>query len=460
MLLVRFAAAALAAVTGLGIPLSPPVDTASSEWNQYRSAATNNANVTSGAATIHTGAIATANEVRATPVIADGTMFVGSHGSGELQAFDLATGELSWQRKAPNWVHSEMIYRDGQIFVGFGNRYDTDAMVGENRVRGTGESGILSFDAGTGEQLWCHDTQGEVMPTPALVNGSLYVVTGDAHLYELDPETGGQRDVKPLQNRVSMSSPAVADDVLYFGGGNSRPSRVYAYDTKAKTFAWRTELPEVTAGIDDVPPAVADGVVVTTAVRARTNEQTGERGETHEILALDTATGRIRWRDDLGTGPAGSNNRSGAPMIHDGTVFVGSPTTGRSYAYDLNSGRQLWHSPTGAVKGAPATDGDSVYFSTVEGTVEVLDPGTGERQRDIELDGKLAPAGPVIVDGTELAVPSQSAHVYIVPTGRDGAPASDEGTESSSFWMAGGALLVVTGAAALVRMRRGKARKG
>lgn len=36
------------------------------------------------------------------------------------------------------------------------------------------------------------------------------------------------------------------------------------------------------------------------------------------------------------------NNKSGAPTIDDGTVYVGSPITETFYAYDLTTGEQLW----------------------------------------------------------------------------------------------------------------------
>lgn len=388
---------------------SPAVSAETEGWTQYRSAATNNATVSTGLDSVYTGAIATANEVRATPVIADGMMFVGNHGSGELQAFDLAAGKKLWEEQAPNWVHSEMIYRDGQVFVGFGNRYSKD-----DSIRGTGQSGVLSMDAETGKKLWQYDTEGEVMPTPALVGDSLYAVTGDSHLYELDPATGEERHVEPLDNRVSMSSPAVRDDMLYFGGGKPRPYQFYAYDTGGDTISWQTAFEDVTAGLDDVPPAVDDGTVVTTANRKIPADSDGNKRAEHMIMAMNAESGKIEWQHDLGIGPKPTNNRSGAPMIHDGTVFVGSPTTDKAYAYDLDSGEKLWETTTGAIKGAPAAEGDRVYFSTTEGDVYALDPDTGEKQGELQLSGALAPAGPVIVDDQLLSA-SQSAYVYITP---------------------------------------------
>lgn len=400
-------ALALAALVVTGLA---PAHAQTGDWSQYRQDATNNTHVTSGLAEVFHGAIATANEVRATPVVAHGKVFVGNHDTGELQAFDLVTGELLWQAQAPNWVHSEMIHSGGQLFVGFGNRFFQD---GPDGYRGTGESGVLSLDPDTGEILWRHDTPGEVMPTPVVTSGAVWAVTGDRRLYKLDPVSGAELDAVETGHISSMSSPAEHDGVLYFGGGAPAPYTFSAYDTVAEEFAWQREFPEFNRGLDDVPPAVDSGIVVTTANRTLLPGLAGPREE-HTIVAMDVDTGRILWRDVIGTGPAPDNNRSGAPTIHDGTVYVGSPTTGAAYAYDLRTGERKWRNPVGVIKGAPVVDGDDVYFSTTTGTVQRLDTATGAVTGVLELEGALAPAGPIIVDDT-LVVPSQSRHVYFTP---------------------------------------------
>lgn len=430
-------------LSGIGPAHADPGD-----WSQYRATPTNNTHVVTGGAQIFSGTIPTANEVRATPVVADGKVFVGSHGSGELQAFDLATGELLWQAQAPNWVHSEMIHSDGRLFVGFGNRFFQD---GPGGYRGTGESGVLGLDPDTGEILWRHDTAGEVMPTPAVTGGAVWAVTGDRRLYKLDPATGEALEVVETGHVVSMSSPSEQGGVLYFGGGAPRPYTFFAYDTAAGEFAWQREFPEFTHGLDDVPPAVDEGIVVTTANRALLPGIAGAREE-HTIIAMDQQSGEVVWRDVIGDGPAPTNNRSGAPTIHDGTVFVGSPTTGAAYAYDLHSGERLWRNPVGAIKGAPVIHAGGAYFSTTAGNVYRLDVRTGAITGVLELEGPLAPAGPIIVDGT-LVVPSQSRNVYFVPleefpdsratggaTASLGDPASPWGSAAGSAASAAGSL--------------------
>src|SRR5699024_810525 len=119
------------------------------------------------------------------PVIVNNNLFIGNHDTGELFAFDVTTGEELWKNKAPNWVHSEMIYQNGLVYVGYGNRFFQ-----ENGVRGTGDNGILALDAETGDIEWSFETEGEVMPTPAYYKDHIYITTGDRNLYKLNASDG------------------------------------------------------------------------------------------------------------------------------------------------------------------------------------------------------------------------------------------------------------------------------
>lgn len=402
------ASAALAALLG-GTALPATADTAD-EWTQYRNGPTNNAVIESDVEDIYTGTLESPDAIRATPVVADGKLFIGNHGAGDMQAFDLSTGEQLWHVEGMNWIHSEMIYSQGRVFVGLGHRFNPPE--GENA---TDDSGVLALDAETGEELWWFETELEVMPTPALVGDSLYFVTGDKHLYEADPATGEQRSVTDLAGIVSMSSPAVADGMLYFGTGSPAPYTFYAYDTSTGEVAWTTELDDVITGLDDVSPAVEDGVIVTTANAAGPDDSSGQQIDEHRIYGLDAATGEVLWQDGLGTGPKPSNNRSGAPTIADGRVFVGSPTTNMAYAYDLQTGERLWSFHTGGIKGAPVAKDGTVYFGTQSGWVYAFDIETGKKVGEKYFGGTLAPAGPIIVNDVLIAG-SQDSNVYLTPT--------------------------------------------
>lgn len=404
------AAAAVAFAAVLSIAALPALAAdGSNSWTQYRNGPTNNAVISSEVEDIYTGSLETPDAIRATPVIADGKVFIGNHGVGDMQAFDLSTGEKLWHVDGMNWIHSEMIYSEGRLYVGLGHRFNPPE--GEHA---TDESGVLALDAKSGEKLWWFETELEVMPTPALVGDSLYFVTGDKHLFEVDPASGEQRSVTDLAGIVSMSSPSVENGMLYFGTGSPAPYTFYAYDTETDEVAWTTELDQVITGLDDVSPAVSNGIIVTTANTAGPADETGEQVDEHRIFGLDSDTGEVLWQDSLGTGPKPSNNRSGAPTIADGRVFVGSPTTNTAYAYDLETGKRLWSFPTGGIKGAPVAKDGTVYFGTKSGWIYAFDIETGKKIGEKHLGGTLAPAGPILVNDVLIAG-SQDHNVYLTP---------------------------------------------
>lgn len=407
------------------------------EWNQYRMQDDKNAVFDNDSDPIDYTEFETEDEIRSTPVIAEDKMFIGNHDSGGLFAFNVKTGEKIWENEAPNWIHSEMIYHDGMVYVGFGNRYFQD-----NGIRGTGESGVLALDAETGDIEWKYNTDGEVMPTPAYKDGSLYITTGDRYLYKLNPSTGDLKHKEELGHTVSMSAPNISGDSLYVGGSGPKPYTFSAYDLQEDEIEWQREFPDVFAGLDDVPSAVSDDIVVTTALEGDSDNPE------HFMYALDTETGELIWKESLGTGDFVENNKSGAPIIYDGKVYVGSPITETFYAYDLKTGEELWSFEDEIMKAPPVAQGGVVYFSNTEGLVYALDAESGDIVGKKELNGTLAPAGPVIMNET-MFVGSQDSNVYAVPlddiVSEENPANSKSDTEEGNLtiWLLVGALIVV-----------------
>ncbi len=415
------------------------------EWNQYRYSSDKNAVYDNDSEPLSALSYDTLDEVRATPVIVGNRLFIGNHNTGDLFAFDIENGEQIWSAKAPNWIHSEMIYQDGRVFVGFGNRFFQ-----ENGIRGTEESGVLALDAETGEVLWKYNTDGEVMPTPVVYKESVYIVTGDKTLYKINPNNGELVHKSDIGSVISMSSPAVHKNTLFFGGGRPTPYTFSAYSLKKDEFVWQTEFPKVIAGLDDVPPAVHGNLVVTTALEG--NRETPE----HFMYALNRKNGKIVWKKSLGKGEMVSNNKSGAPMIYDNKIYVGSPITKTFYAYDLKTGEQIWKYKNEVMKAPPVAQNGIVYFSNTLGYVYALDADSGEELGKKKLNGKLAPAGPVIVNDT-LFVGSQDSKVYRLPLTdiiNEDVLASKAKSNSMQFYIIGLLIVVLIGLLFIALKRR------
>jgi len=129
--------------------------------------------------------------------------------------------------------------------------------------------------------------------------------------------------------------------------------------------AWRMPL---AAGIA-ATPIVRDGVVYAQDLNSN-------------VYAVDSRSGRLRWRHDyneIDIGPNGVN-------VADGRVYGATST--RAFALDADSGRELWstvlaHHHGDAIDMAPGVADGSVYVSTAVsaagavGTLWALDAATG-----------------------------------------------------------------------------------
>jgi outer membrane protein assembly factor BamB len=429
------AATGLPAVDAAAAPAEVPVRSPR-EWVQYRLTPEKNPVIaTDGSVEPAGDGFALPDEVRSTPVVLGDRLYAGTRGT--LHAFDLATGEQLWQAEAPHRIHSEMIVSGGTVWVGYGDRGEE----GQDGRRGDGPGGVLALDAATGEQQWQYEVDGHVVPTPVLHDGRIHAAAGDRRLHVIDAATGEEIEQVDVGSTMSMAAPAAADGLLYTAGLRPEPKLV-AYDMEARAMAWETPLPQVDSGLDDVPPAVSGGVVVTTSHR---DVVPAERLE-HWAHGVDAATGEPLWEVLLGEGPFAADNRAGAPVVADGVVHVGSPTTQRLHALDLRTGEELWSTDSGPIEAAPAVVDGTVVYATPTGELGALEAGTGRPLGTQQVSEQpLAQAGPVVVDGTVLAG-GHDGRVHVVPL----AALTNGSARSLLSLVIGGALVVAVIAAAVI----------
>lgn len=78
---------------------------------------------------------------------------------------------------------------------------------------------------------------------------------------------------------------------------------------------------------------------------------------------LDAKSGREVWQQSVKNSWVPST-----PAIADGQVFVGSADGRALFAYDLETGKQLWTTPfDNLVFSSPVIAGDSVYVAMLAG---------------------------------------------------------------------------------------------
>jgi outer membrane protein assembly factor BamB len=294
---------------------------------------------------------------------------------------------LNWTGTTGGGVVSSPAVVNGVVYVGAGDSklYAFDA-AGNTNCSGSPKSC---------QPLWTATTGGGVGSSPAVVNGVVYVGSDDHKLYAFDAAgntncSGSPKSCQPLwtatlSDREDLSSPTVANGIVYIGSGTSigGPPNLYAFDATGTTNCsgspktcqplWSAQVP---GQIQPTSPAVANGIVYV--------------GTSFGLLwAYDAAgntncSGSPKLCQPLWHGPALHGfAATTSPAIANGLVYIGG-TDGNSnlkklYAFDAagnNTGcsgspktcQPLWSAPValgGQIRTAPAVANGVVYVGTI-----------------------------------------------------------------------------------------------
>jgi eukaryotic-like serine/threonine-protein kinase len=278
---------------------------------------------------------ATGGPIRSTPAVVDGLVFFASY-DGTFYALEAVDGKVAWKFDIPGerkfaapGLHGYLPRQ--QVIPDFWDCYQSSAVVGAGIVYfGCGDGNVYALDAKTGAEKWKFTTGDVVHASPALVDGTLYFGSWDTFFYALDAATGEVKwkfktgdDAKNYNQTGLPSSPCVVDGTVYFG---CRDSHLYAVDAKTGVEKWKYKITWVIAS-----PAVRDGrVYCNTSIPA-------------VFFALDAATGKEIYKVDLKI-PAFSS-----PALAGELAYVGS-FNGKLYAIDLAAGKIAWEFQTEAAK--------------------------------------------------------------------------------------------------------------
>lgn len=142
------------------------------------------------------------------PAIVDGVVYVGSltaPGGRSVQkvyAIDAETGQKLWDFPVGDDVRSSPAVADGTVYVG------------------SSDQNVYAIDATDGTEQWSFSTVGDVSSSPAVANGTVYVGSHDGLFYLLDAETGDKVDAIPIGTGSVTASPAVFGGRVYVGNRN------------------------------------------------------------------------------------------------------------------------------------------------------------------------------------------------------------------------------------------------
>lgn len=308
----------------------------------------------------------TGRRIVSSPVWAAGVLYIGSD-DGHLYALDAASGRLRWAWRTEGPVAATPAVAEGRVHV---LSYD-------GRVH--------TLDATSGEPLWTFATGGErrfearglhgtqprtqtiadpydvFLSSPAVAGGMVYVGSSDGHLYALDAASGALR-WKQRTGDVVHASPAVADGVAVVG---SWDGALYAFDAASGEPRWRVQT-----GLDPLmhnqqgfqsSAAIADGMVLVGCRDAH-------------VYAFELSTGRERWRH-----PTGASWVVGSPAVADGVVYANTSDSSLVLALDAATGQIRWQRRLAAYMfSSPLVAGSVLLTGVLDGTLLALDLATGD----------------------------------------------------------------------------------
>ncbi|MEP0842603.1 MAG: PQQ-binding-like beta-propeller repeat protein, partial [Phycisphaerae bacterium] len=307
-----------------------------------------------------------------------------------------------WYRHTgANFDAASPVLKDGTVYVGMKDRGDFD------------RNGVLALRAEDGEQLWFTPTPAAVSHSVAVDDRRVYACSHGGIVHAFD-RAGG----KPLWQQV-LGSPV--DRWQYAGPvvlGGTVFAGTYAYfgafNAADGAPKWHKTFGPDWISSYSCPAAQGDVVVVAgnsqgktpRAVRADTGEPvweyaTDERLHGSPVIAdgrvifttyggilhcADLATGRQRWKQPLEGGRSLST-----PAVHNGVIVTGG--TGSIRAYKLQDGAPLWSVPIGksALKMAPYNNGyDALVGSpTIAGGIAYVPCGDGKLYALALENGKM-----------------------------------------------------------------------
>ncbi len=272
---------------------------------------------------------------------------------------------------------------------------------------GSKDGNLYAVDSQTGQQKWKFETKSRIASSPAVADGMVYFGAYDGNFYAIDTatgqlkwkfQTGGERhfsaqhlhgfqpaaETMPDPWDIYLSSPAVSGGLVYFGSGDGN---VYALDAATGALKWKFK----TGDVVHASPAIADGMVFIGSWDSY-------------FYALDAATGAEKWRFKTGEDPV-SHNQVGiqsSAAVADGVVFFGCRDS-HLYAVDEFTGKAKWSYPTGGtwILTSPAVSQGKVYFAiSYGGLLFAADAQTGKILYSVDFKGWPIYSSPAIAGDT------------------------------------------------------------
>lgn len=313
----------------------------------------------------------------AAPVVTD-SGWLTSLRKGKLALTDQATKQSRWEFPNSNDANEKKISLQGI--------YGTPAVVGDAVYFGAYNGHVYKLGLADGKRQWKNasgspsdvNTGSSIVGSVAVANDLVFAGNSDGKLVAIDAANGCIRGSYQTGERI-WSSPVVDGDALYV---TSMDHKVYAF--KVSDFAAGT-----CTAASSSPATPKATWISSNADGAITSTPDLERGQLYfgsfdrYVHALDAASGKQIWSSS----PQAGNWFWSHPLVQGATLYVGN-LDGRLYAVDTGTGKQLWRSEAlgDSIRGRPALAQGVLVVADRKGHMVGLDPSTGSKKWDIQLN--------------------------------------------------------------------------
>lgn len=306
------------------------------------------------------------DEIRSTPCVTGGTVFVGSY-DNNLYALGLEDGKFLWKYATKGGIASSPTVFEGRIYFG------------------SQDGKLYAVQADNGQLVWSFRTQAAIYASPRCQFGHVFLGSDDRLFYAVNAQSGRPSWQIDVGARI-RSSACIGDELVYVGSEDGVVHAV-AMDGNAK---WRFLAKRAVTS----SPVLAEGLLVVGS-------------QDWSVYAIDANTGWSAWRFRTRK-PVIST-----PAVAGNTVYIGS-ADGSLYAIDLSAGQLVWSYETaGQVTSSPVVHNGAVYFGGVDGYVYSVDAEKGSLRWRFKSGGPV-PSSPTAFEDLIL-IGSTDGHLYALP---------------------------------------------
>ena len=261
---------------------------------------------------------------------------------------------------------------------------------------------------------WTFRTRGEIVSSPAIANGVVYVGSNDGKLYAIDQQTGSQKWDFSTVARIT-SSPAIANELVYC---SSYDGSFFAVDAANGKLKWKFRIAgERRYSATHLHGSLPAGEIMPDPFDVYLSSPAIWNGAVYfgsgdgNIYSLDALTGKLKWKFPTGDVVHAS------PAIADGKIYIGSWDS-YFYSLDAATGKELWRFKTGddpdihnqvGIQSSATVSNGVVYFGCRDSNFYALDAATGQKRWSYSNKGSWVITSPIVQAGKIYYATSDSA---------------------------------------------------